>query len=126
MDREQFGAAPVQPRRRVPRRRPVLRPLADLHDGGRVDRLHPTLPLLAIGLDNGDEYDRKGGLTLLECDTGHRVDFADPAWGIEPVRWLDDHTLELNFFTMDNEGAPDCPGDGRTGELAQPPPMPST
>ncbi|WP_371611921.1 hypothetical protein [Streptomyces clavifer] len=67
---------------------------------------HPTLPLLAIGLDNGDEYDRKGGLTLLECDTGHRVDFADPAWGIEPVRWLDDHTLELNFFTMDNEGAP--------------------
>ncbi|MFD9030915.1 hypothetical protein ACFVZW_07140 [Streptomyces sp. NPDC059567] len=61
---------------------------------------HPTLPLLAIGLDNGDEYDREGGLTLLEPDTGHRVDFADPAWGIEPVRWLDDRTLELTFFAV--------------------------
>ncbi|MET7368740.1 PQQ-binding-like beta-propeller repeat protein [Streptomyces sp. NPDC005566] len=63
---------------------------------------HPTLPLLAIGLDNNAEYGREGGLTLLECDTGHRVDFTDPAWGIEPVRWLDEHTLELVFFALDN------------------------
>ncbi|MFD4029677.1 PQQ-binding-like beta-propeller repeat protein [Streptomyces sp. NPDC058637] len=63
---------------------------------------HPTLPLLAVGLDNGDEYDRAGGLTLLECDTGHRVDFPDPTWGIEPVRWLDDRTLELIFFAWDD------------------------
>lgn len=67
---------------------------------------HPTLPLLAIGLDNGDEYGREGGLTLLECDTGHRVDFTDPAWGIEPVRWLDDRTLELTFFAVDDGGDP--------------------
>ncbi|MFG2591379.1 PQQ-binding-like beta-propeller repeat protein [Streptomyces sp. NPDC048438] len=63
---------------------------------------HPALPLLAIGLDNGDEYDREGGLTLLECGTGHRVDFTGPAWGIDPVRWLDDHTLELVFFAVVN------------------------
>ncbi|MFC9948554.1 outer membrane protein assembly factor BamB family protein [Streptomyces pratensis] len=63
---------------------------------------HPVLPLLAIGLDNGDEYGREGGLTLLECGTGHRVDFTDPEWGIEPVRWLDDHTLELIFFAVDD------------------------
>ncbi|MFE9636854.1 PQQ-binding-like beta-propeller repeat protein [Streptomyces sp. NPDC006463] len=61
---------------------------------------HPTLPLLAVGLDNYDEYCREGGLTLLEADTGHRVDFTDPAWGIEPVRWLDDHTLQLTFFAL--------------------------
>ncbi|MFD8800069.1 outer membrane protein assembly factor BamB family protein [Streptomyces atroolivaceus] len=65
---------------------------------------HATLPLLAIGLDNGHEYGREGGLTLLECDTGHRVDFTDPAWGIEPVRWLDDRTLELTFFAVDDGG----------------------
>ncbi|MBT2441520.1 hypothetical protein J7E93_15635 [Streptomyces sp. ISL-36] len=62
---------------------------------------HPTLPLLAIGLDNYDEYSRAGGLTLLEPATGHRVDFADPDWGIEPVRWLDARTLELTFFALD-------------------------
>ena len=50
-----------------------------------VTQLGPEFPLLAIGLDNGDEYGREGGLTLLECGTGHRVDFTDPAWGIEPV-----------------------------------------
>ncbi|WP_329124608.1 hypothetical protein [Streptomyces sp. NBC_01353] len=61
---------------------------------------HPTLPLLVVGLDNYDEYDREGGLTLFEPGTGHRVDFADPAWGIEPVRWLDDRTLELTFFAV--------------------------
>ncbi|MEW2587349.1 hypothetical protein [Streptomyces virginiae] len=61
---------------------------------------HPTLPLLAVGLDNGDDYCREGGLTLLEADTGHRVDFNDPAWGIDPLRWLDDRTLQLTFFAM--------------------------
>ncbi|MEU9998288.1 PQQ-binding-like beta-propeller repeat protein [Streptomyces sp. NPDC050848] len=62
---------------------------------------HPTLPLLAIGLDNGDEYDRAGCLTLFEPGTGHRVDFADPKWGIDPIRWLDARTLELTFFSVD-------------------------
>ncbi|MFB6861320.1 hypothetical protein ACFCZQ_08265 [Streptomyces virginiae] len=61
---------------------------------------HPTLPLLAVGLDNGDDFFRAGGLTLLEADTGHRVDFTDPAWGIDPLRWLDDRTLQLTFFAM--------------------------
>ncbi|MFE5482283.1 hypothetical protein [Streptomyces sp. NPDC056527] len=64
---------------------------------------HPTLPLLAIGLDNGDECDREGGLTLLEPDTGHRVDFADPDWGIESARWADDRTLELISFAVHPE-----------------------
>ncbi|MER5208195.1 hypothetical protein [Streptomyces sp. NPDC002825] len=62
---------------------------------------HPTLPLLAIGLDNGDEYVRAGGLTLLEADTGHRVDFTDPGRGIDLVRWLDPRTLELTFRAVD-------------------------
>ncbi|MEU9705177.1 PQQ-binding-like beta-propeller repeat protein [Streptomyces sp. NPDC047981] len=62
---------------------------------------HPTLPLLAVGLDNYDEYDRAGGLTLFEPDNGRRVDFADPRWGVDPVRWLDARTLELTFFRVD-------------------------
>ncbi|WP_086832020.1 hypothetical protein [Streptomyces sp. NRRL B-24572] len=62
---------------------------------------HPALPLLAIGLDNGDEYFRAGGLTLLEADTGHRVDFTDPGRGIDLVRWLDPRTLELTFRAVD-------------------------
>ncbi|MET9675231.1 hypothetical protein ABZY68_19355 [Streptomyces sp. NPDC006482] len=66
---------------------------------------HPTLPLLAIGLDNYDAYQREGGLTLLEPVTGHRVDFADPEWGIEPIRWLDARTLELTFFTWESDCA---------------------
>ncbi|MFD3660163.1 hypothetical protein ACFWVF_06090 [Streptomyces sp. NPDC058659] len=66
---------------------------------------HPTLPLLAIGLDNYDAYLREGGLTLFEPATGHRVDFADPAWGIEPIRWLDARTLELTFFAWEPDGA---------------------
>ncbi|MFI9744774.1 hypothetical protein [Streptomyces sp. NPDC052494] len=64
---------------------------------------HPTLPLLAIGLDNYDAYQRAGGLTLLEPVTGHRVDLTDPDHGIEPIRWLDDHTLELTFFTWESD-----------------------
>ncbi|MFF0423005.1 hypothetical protein ACFYUJ_01160 [Streptomyces sp. NPDC004520] len=62
---------------------------------------HPTLPLLAVGLDNGDEYLRAGGLTLLEADTGHRVDFTDPGRGIDLVRWLDARTLELTCRAVD-------------------------
>ncbi|MEV7564589.1 hypothetical protein [Streptomyces tanashiensis] len=62
---------------------------------------HPTLPLLGIGFDNGDEYQREGALTLLEPATGHRVDFADPDRGVELIRWLDDRTLELTFFAED-------------------------
>ncbi|MER7946210.1 hypothetical protein ABTY59_02305 [Streptomyces sp. NPDC096079] len=65
---------------------------------------HPTLPLLAVGLDNSDEYLRAGGLTLLEADTGHRVDFTDPGRGIDLVRWRDPRTLELTFRAVD----PDC------------------
>lgn len=61
---------------------------------------HPTLPLLAIALENTDAYHREGGLTLLEPDTGRRVDYADPSWGIESVRWPDDSTLELTFFAV--------------------------
>ncbi|MER5711860.1 hypothetical protein [Streptomyces sp. NPDC002122] len=64
---------------------------------------HPTLPLLAIGLDNYDAYQRAGGLTLLEPVTGHRVDLTDPDHGIEPIRWLDDRTLELTFFTWESD-----------------------
>ncbi|BAU85500.1 hypothetical protein SLA_4616 [Streptomyces laurentii] len=62
---------------------------------------HPTIPLLAIGLDNGDAYQRAGGLTLFEADSGHRVDFADPGRGVELVRWADDRTLELTFLSVD-------------------------
>ncbi|MGW6981999.1 hypothetical protein ACWGE1_21615 [Streptomyces sp. NPDC054932] len=58
---------------------------------------HPTLPLLAVALNNCDEYDQEGGLTFLEPGSGHRVDYADPARGIEPVRWQDERTLELTF-----------------------------
>ncbi|MFI8364762.1 hypothetical protein ACIGD1_31975 [Streptomyces sp. NPDC085612] len=63
---------------------------------------HPALPLLAVALDNGDGYCRKGGITLLEPDTGHRVDFPDPAWGVEAVRWQDERTLRATFIAMDD------------------------
>ncbi|GGS69471.1 hypothetical protein GCM10010222_07910 [Streptomyces tanashiensis] len=65
---------------------------------------HPTLPLLAIGFDNGDAYLREGRLVLLEPESGHRVDFADAYWGVELVRWTDARTLELTFCAM-HDGA---------------------
>ncbi|MFF8838489.1 hypothetical protein [Streptomyces sp. NPDC015130] len=61
---------------------------------------HPTLPLLAIGFDNGDAYMREGRLVLLEPGTGHRVDLTDPRWGVELLRWTDPSTLELTFCAM--------------------------
>ncbi|GEB56474.1 PQQ-binding-like beta-propeller repeat protein [Streptomyces gardneri] len=61
---------------------------------------HPTLPLLAIGFDNGDAYMREGRLVLLDPTSGHRVDFADPHWGVELIRWTDASTLELTFCAM--------------------------
>ncbi|WP_225804361.1 PQQ-binding-like beta-propeller repeat protein [Streptomyces sp. NK15101] len=61
---------------------------------------HPTLPLLAIGFDNGDAYMREGRLVLLEPGSGHRVDFADADRGVELVRWRDARTLELTLFAM--------------------------
>ncbi|MEU3746564.1 MULTISPECIES: hypothetical protein [Streptomyces] len=61
---------------------------------------HPTLPLLAIGFDNSDAYMREGRLVLLEPGSGHRVDLADPQWGVELVRWTDASTLELTFCAM--------------------------
>ncbi|MFC9704369.1 PQQ-binding-like beta-propeller repeat protein [Streptomyces sp. NPDC056943] len=61
---------------------------------------HPTLPLLAIGFDNGDAYMREGRLVLLEPGSGHRVDLADPHWGVELIRWTDASTLELTFCAM--------------------------
>ncbi|MFB7592661.1 hypothetical protein [Streptomyces sp. NPDC056169] len=73
-------------------------------DAEAID-FHPTLPLLSIGLNNGDAYQRVGGLTLFEPDTGHRVDFTDPDRGIEPARWLDDRSLELTFFTWESDCA---------------------
>ncbi|KQX10375.1 hypothetical protein ASC82_22055 [Streptomyces sp. Root431] len=74
-------------------------------DAEAID-FHPTLPLLSIGLNNGDAYQREGCLTLFEPGTGHRVDFADPGHGIEPARWLDARTLELTFFTWESDCAP--------------------
>ncbi|MFD8975116.1 hypothetical protein [Streptomyces sp. NPDC059593] len=71
-------------------------------DAEAID-FHPTLPLLSIGLNNGDAYQREGCLTLFEPGTGHRVDFADPDWGVEPARWLDARTLELTFFTWESD-----------------------
>ncbi|MFE1551305.1 hypothetical protein [Streptomyces sp. NPDC058718] len=73
-------------------------------DAEAID-FHPTLPLLSIGLNNGDAYQREGCLTLFEPGTGHRVDFPDPDWGVEPARWLDDRTLELTFFTWESDCA---------------------
>ncbi|MGW6389292.1 hypothetical protein ACWFR1_02055 [Streptomyces sp. NPDC055103] len=61
---------------------------------------HPTLPLLAVGFDNGDAYLREGRLVLLEPASGHRVDLADPRWGVELVRWTDASALELTFCAM--------------------------
>ncbi|MFE1903608.1 hypothetical protein ACFW96_08060 [Streptomyces gardneri] len=61
---------------------------------------HPTLPLLAIGFDNGDAYMRAGRLVLLDPASGHRVDFAHPHWGVELLRWTDASTLELTLCAM--------------------------
>ncbi|MEV6326480.1 hypothetical protein [Streptomyces sp. NPDC051909] len=73
-----------------------------LHFAMETDTMafHPTLPLLAIGFDNGDAYMREGSLILLEPESGHRVDFPDPDWGVELVRWTDAHTLELTLCAM--------------------------
>ncbi|MFI8999580.1 hypothetical protein [Streptomyces sp. NPDC053541] len=61
---------------------------------------HPTLPLLAVGFDNGDGYMREGSLVLLEPGSGRRVDVPSPDWGVELLRWTDPRTLELTLCAM--------------------------
>jgi hypothetical protein len=56
---------------------------------------HPELPLLAVGTEDGDEFERGGGLHLYEPGTRRRADAALPDAGVTALRWLDARRLEV-------------------------------
>ncbi|GKQ36655.1 sialidase family protein [Streptomyces sp. A012304] len=58
---------------------------------------HPALPVLAVGTEDGDEFERRGGLHLYEPGTRRRADAALPDVGVTGLRWLDARRLEVTF-----------------------------
>jgi hypothetical protein len=58
---------------------------------------HPALPVLAVGTEDGDEFERRGTLHLYEPEARRRVDVAFHDVGVTSLRWLDAHRLEVTF-----------------------------
>ncbi|MGW6061775.1 hypothetical protein [Streptomyces sp. NPDC055189] len=58
---------------------------------------HPTLPVLAVGTEDGDEFALRGGLHLYEPETRRRTDVAVAGVGVPHVRWRDARRLEVMF-----------------------------
>lgn len=58
---------------------------------------HPALPLLAVGTEDGDEFELRGGLHLYEVETRRRTDVAVAGAGVTDLRWRDTHRLEVTF-----------------------------
>lgn len=58
---------------------------------------HPVLPLLAVGTEDGDEFELRGGLHLYEVETRRRTDVAVAGAGVTDLRWRDARRLEVTF-----------------------------
>ncbi|MGW7066794.1 hypothetical protein ACWGII_15145 [Streptomyces sp. NPDC054855] len=56
---------------------------------------HPVLPLLAVGTEEGDEFELRGGLHLYAVETRRRVDVAVAGAGVTALRWRDARCLEV-------------------------------
>ncbi|WP_330278831.1 hypothetical protein OHB53_05585 [Streptomyces sp. NBC_00056] len=58
---------------------------------------HPALPVLAVGTEEGDEFELRGGLLLYEPETRRRTDVAVAGAGVSALRWRDACRLEVTF-----------------------------
>ncbi|MGW6318077.1 hypothetical protein [Streptomyces sp. NPDC055099] len=58
---------------------------------------HPVLPLLAVGTEDGDEYELRGGLHLYEVESRRRTDVAVAGVGVPHLCWRDARHLEVTF-----------------------------
>ncbi|MGW0903267.1 hypothetical protein [Streptomyces sp. NPDC002853] len=58
---------------------------------------HPVLPLLAVGTEEGDEFELRGGLHLYEVETRRRTDVAVAGAGVTALGWRDARCLEVTF-----------------------------
>ncbi|WP_327575756.1 hypothetical protein [Streptomyces sp. NBC_00145] len=61
---------------------------------------HPALPVLAIGTEEGNEFEIRGGLHLYEPETRRRTDVAVAGAGVSALRWRDARRLEVSFATL--------------------------
>ncbi|MFF5716334.1 hypothetical protein [Streptomyces buecherae] len=75
--------------------------------GESVDTLafHPTLPLLAVGTDEGDEYARHGTLLLADVVTGRQARVVRADAGVAALRWRDADTLDVLLTETDHDSA---------------------
>ncbi|WP_406500588.1 hypothetical protein OHA04_03485 [Streptomyces sp. NBC_01590] len=58
---------------------------------------HPALPVLAVGTEEGDEFELRGGLHMYEPETRRRTDVAVAGAGVSALRWRDASRLEVTF-----------------------------
>ncbi|MEW1928603.1 hypothetical protein [Streptomyces sp. NPDC088360] len=58
---------------------------------------HPTLPVLAVGTEDGDEFELRGGLHLYEPETRRRTAVAVAGAGVSALCWQDARRLEVTF-----------------------------
>lgn len=58
---------------------------------------HPALPVLAVGTEDGDEFELRGGLHVYEPETRCRTDVAVAGAGVSALRWLDARRLEVTL-----------------------------
>lgn len=58
---------------------------------------HPRLPVLAVGTEDGDEFERRGALHLYAPETRRRVGMTVAGAGVALVRWRDARRLEVTF-----------------------------
>lgn len=58
---------------------------------------HPRLPVLAVGTEAGDEFERRGALHLYEPESRRRTGMAVAGAGVVHVRWRGARRLEVTF-----------------------------
>ncbi|MGW5731852.1 MULTISPECIES: hypothetical protein [Streptomyces] len=68
-----------------------------LEQGVEGFAFHPAVSVLAVGTEDGDEFDRRGGLHLYEPETRRRTDVAVAEAGVTALRWRDARRLEVTF-----------------------------
>ncbi|MFF9816557.1 hypothetical protein [Streptomyces sp. NPDC014006] len=68
-----------------------------LREGVELIAFHPRLPVLAVGTEAGDEFERRGGLYLYEPGTRRRTGMTVAGAGVVHLRWRDARRLEVLF-----------------------------
>ncbi|MEU7135012.1 hypothetical protein [Streptomyces sp. NPDC046261] len=82
-----------------------------------VFTFHPILPLLAIGTERGDEWERNGELVLFEPEPRRRTSLRFPGEGVTALRWIDERRLEVTLAEPNR--CYDDPGDISTRCVAE-------